>query len=112
MAFSASHRLVLGTLVAGGLLLSPLASDIPTTEPAVSTAEGREAVVGEGLQPSTTLDDQVDLALTIYNSNIALVRDVRELTLPVGPFDLTTSTSPRPSIRRRCTSGRSRSPGC
>ena len=88
MAFSASHRLALGTLVASGLLLSPLASDILTTEPVVSTAEGREAAAGEGLQPSATLDDQVDLALTIYNSNIALVRDVRELTLPDGPFDL------------------------
>ncbi len=36
----------------------------------------------------TTLDDQVDLALTIYNSNIALVRDVRQLSLPSGIFDL------------------------
>ncbi len=36
----------------------------------------------------TTLDDQVDLALTIYNSNIALVRDVRQLTLPGGVFNL------------------------
>ncbi len=88
MAFAASHRLVLGTLVAGGLLLSPVASDIPSTEPAGSTTEGREAAAGAGVQPSTTLDDQVDLALTIYNSNIALMRDVRELTLPEGPFDL------------------------
>ena len=30
----------------------------------------------------------MDLALTVYNSNIALVRDVRELTLPGGAFDL------------------------
>jgi hypothetical protein len=37
---------------------------------------------------STTLDDQVDLALTVYNSNIALVRDVRQLSLPAGIFDL------------------------
>jgi len=36
----------------------------------------------------TTLDDQVDLALTIYNSNIALVRDVRQLTFPSGIFNL------------------------
>jgi len=39
-------------------------------------------------QPGTTLDDQVDLAVTVYNSNIALIRDVRQLTLPVGVFDL------------------------
>jgi len=37
---------------------------------------------------STTLDDQVDLALTVYNSNIALVRDVRQLSLPEGVFDI------------------------
>ncbi len=88
MALSASHRLVLGTLVAGGLLLSPFASNTPTSEPAVSTVDASETAAGEGLQSSATLDEQVDLALTIYNSNIALVRDVRELILPEGPFDL------------------------
>src|SRR5215470_7813048 len=39
-------------------------------------------------QDSSTLDDQVDLAVTVYNSDIALVRDVRELRLPRGSFDL------------------------
>jgi hypothetical protein len=33
---------------------------------------------------TTTLADQSDLAITVYNSNIALVRDVRQLTLPAG----------------------------
>jgi hypothetical protein len=33
---------------------------------------------------TTTLADQSDLAVTVYNSNIALVRDVRQLTLPAG----------------------------
>jgi hypothetical protein len=37
---------------------------------------------------STTLGDQTDLNVTIYNSNIALVRDVRQLTLPTGAFTL------------------------
>ena len=36
----------------------------------------------------TTSADQIDLALTVYNSNIALVRDTRELGLPDGAFDL------------------------
>src|SRR5262245_18223382 len=36
----------------------------------------------------STLDDQVDLAVTVYNSDIALVRDVRDLQLPRGNFDL------------------------
>ena len=37
---------------------------------------------------STTLSDQTDLAVTVYNSNIALIRDVRELQLPRGNFRL------------------------
>src|SRR5467141_1867649 len=37
---------------------------------------------------STSLNDQTDLAITVYNSNIALVRDVRQLTLPSGDFRL------------------------
>ena len=40
-------------------------------------------------QPNTTtLDDQTELAVTVYNSNIALVRDVRRLTLTRGTADL------------------------
>jgi hypothetical protein len=37
---------------------------------------------------STSLADQSDLAVTVYNSNIALVRDVRDLQLPKGTFRL------------------------
>ena len=37
---------------------------------------------------STTLNDQTELAVTVYNSNIALVRDVRQLQLPSGGFRL------------------------
>ena len=37
---------------------------------------------------NATLKDQVDLAVTVYNSNIALVRDVRQMALPAGTFDL------------------------
>jgi hypothetical protein len=43
------------------------------------------AATGQG---TTTQDDQVDLALTVYNSEIALVRDTRNLQLPTGSFDL------------------------
>ena len=37
---------------------------------------------------SSTLDDQTELALTVYNSDLALVRDVRAIQLPRGAFDL------------------------
>jgi len=50
-------------------------------------APAAHAAPGAG-QDSSTLDDQVDLAVTVYNSDIALVRDVRELQLPRGTFDL------------------------
>jgi hypothetical protein len=33
---------------------------------------------------TTTLADQTDLAVTVYNSNLSLVRDVRQLNLPTG----------------------------
>ena len=39
-------------------------------------------------QNTSTLDDQTDLALTVYNSDLALVRDVRNVQLPSGSFDL------------------------
>jgi hypothetical protein len=37
---------------------------------------------------TSTETDQKDLAITVYNSNIALVRDVRRLRLPAGTLDL------------------------
>ncbi len=37
---------------------------------------------------SSTEQDQKDLAVTVYNSNVALVRDVRRVKLPTGTVDL------------------------
>ena len=45
---------------------------------------GRSAAADQ----TTTLNDQTDLAVTVYNSNIALIRDVRDLQLPKGDFRL------------------------
>ena len=36
------------------------------------------------VETTTTLKDQTDLAVTVYNSNLALVRDVRQIDLPSG----------------------------
>ena len=44
--------------------------------------------VEEEQEATTTHDDQTELAVTVYNSDIALVRDVRSLLLPRGTFDL------------------------
>src|ERR1700724_1330365 len=46
------------------------------------------AAAGDAGHDESTLDDQVDLAVTVYNSDIALVRDVRDLQLPRGSVDL------------------------
>src|SRR5205814_10143883 len=37
---------------------------------------------------SSTRADQKELAVTVYNSNVALVRDVRQVRLPTGTVDL------------------------
>jgi hypothetical protein len=37
---------------------------------------------------TSTEDQQKDLAVTVYNSNVALVRDVRSVNLPTGQLDL------------------------
>lgn len=36
----------------------------------------------------STLEDQQEVAVTIYNEDLALVRDQRQVTLPQGPVDL------------------------
>ena len=46
------------------------------------------SVQAAAAQGATTLDDQVDLNVTVYNSDIALVRDVRTFDMPRGTFDL------------------------
>jgi hypothetical protein len=51
-------------------------------------AQDKEAPHATASDQSTSLSDQTDLNVTVYNSNIALVRDVRNLTLPSGAFRL------------------------
>lgn len=41
---------------------------------------------GSAEHAATTEKDQVDIAVTVYNSNLALVRDVRQIHLPTGSF--------------------------
>src|SRR5260370_13418762 len=55
--------------------------------------ESGRAVAGD---QSTSLNDQTELNVTVYNSNIALVRDVRQLTLPNGAFRLKFMYIPAP----------------
>jgi hypothetical protein len=54
----------------------------------VHAAQQEKDSSAAGADQATSLNDQTDLAVTVYNSNIALVRDVRQLTLPSGTFRL------------------------
>src|SRR6266446_4634213 len=70
----------LGALLSAGVLYS-------ATRSHRASAQDKEARPSSPDQASN-LGDQTDLAVTVYNSNIALVRDVRQLTLPSGSFRL------------------------
>jgi len=53
------------------------------------SGRGAIAAPAQAQAPGTsTLDDQVDLAVTVYNSDLALVRDTRNVTLAQGTSDL------------------------
>jgi hypothetical protein len=54
-------------------------------EPAAQRDAAQNVSPGDS---STSLADQTDLAVTVYNSNIALVRDVRNIAIPSGAFRL------------------------
>lgn len=54
----------------------------------VFAAQEKEVPRASAPDQSTSLNDQSDLNVTVYNSNIALVRDVRNLVLPGGNFRL------------------------
>jgi hypothetical protein len=70
-------------VLATALLATPVLFFHRTTAQAAQSAAPRVED-----QPGTTSSDQVDLAVTVYNSNIALVRDVRQIDLPRGEFRL------------------------
>jgi hypothetical protein len=67
-----------------GLVSLPMAQPPSANTPAAAA----QAPAPAQNQDETTIDDQVDLAVTVYNSDIALVRDVRELRLPRGVAEL------------------------
>jgi hypothetical protein len=73
--------LLVASVVAAGIAAVPRA--VPT-----SAATTEAAVPAPQDHSQTTVDDQVELAVTVYNSDVALVRDVRELRLPRGVADL------------------------
>jgi hypothetical protein len=84
----AEHRLLwilsgTATLLTAALLFYPAFRN-----QRVYAAQEKEASRAAASDQSTSLNDQSDLNVTVYNSNIALVRDVRNLTIPSGSFRL------------------------
>src|SRR5688572_27098566 len=78
-----TYLTVLG-IAAGAFVLRPDAPAIIEAGPAPI----ENAPIVEGGVQTTTLDDQAELSLTVYNSDIALVRDVRNLQLARGTGNL------------------------
>ncbi len=72
------------------LLLLPLAGKSKETRAAGNSDEKQAKVEpGATAEPgNTTEKDQTDLSVTVYNSNLALVRDVRQIHLQSGVFPL------------------------
>jgi len=72
-----------------GIALAGAAAFVPSYEAGrkVEPREKGSAQSSTGDQ-STTQNDQTDLSVAVYNSNIALVRDVRQLQLPTGSVRL------------------------
>ena len=70
------------------LIPVPLVLGLALTYPWLRSTPAGVAVAAEPQASSTTLDDQSELAVTIYNSDLALVRDVRNLQLQRGVSQL------------------------
>lgn len=79
MRNASSSKLLFAAALAT-LLFAPLFLYRPVAASSASQAPAQNA---DG-SVTTTLADQSDLALTVYNSNLSLVRDVRQLNLPAG----------------------------
>jgi hypothetical protein len=79
----------LATLLFGALLLPRNAAGQHANQGTHSPAQQPPSTTPSSTDSSTTSQaDQTDLSVTVYNSDLALVRDVREVTLPAGDFRL------------------------
>ena len=77
---SRSPRIITTASLAVILLLIPLAGEVKEIHAAGATKEQ----LTKAAPGTTTQKDQTDLSVTVYNSNLALVRDVRQIRLQSG----------------------------
>jgi hypothetical protein len=81
---SRSARIVIPFPLAAIFILLPLAGKLTEARDA-GPAQEKSAKADTA---TTTEKDQTDLSVTVYNSNLALVRDVRQIHLQPGVFPL------------------------
>ena len=74
--------------IAGAILLARPGANSPLLAGAEPNLNQPVAPSQSGQDLTTTLDDQAELSLTVYNSDVALVRDVRNLELARGTGNL------------------------
>src|SRR6516162_2915209 len=79
--------LIVGPLCALLAASGATAGELPALASARDSAEA-QAPAAATATVTSTLDDQREVAVTVYNQNLALVRDVRRLDLPTGNVDL------------------------
>ncbi|HEY6945847.1 MAG TPA: DUF4139 domain-containing protein [Candidatus Acidoferrum sp.] len=78
----------LAAIAAAAVLAASAVFAYPATRSNRASTSQEKEVGRAAPDQSTSLNDQTDLNVTVYNSNIALVRDVRNLMLPSGTFRL------------------------
>ncbi|MGC1187361.1 MAG: DUF4139 domain-containing protein [Candidatus Acidiferrales bacterium] len=76
-----SGRSILALLIAVLFTLSPLQNFAQAANPPAAQVDQKPSATAD---TTTTLKDQTDLSVTVYNSDLALVRDVRQIDLPAG----------------------------
>jgi hypothetical protein len=81
---SRSARITGTAALAAILMLLPLAGKLREAR-AAGTPDEKQAKTDTA---TTTEKDQTDLSVTVYNSNLALVRDVRQIHVQSGAFPL------------------------
>ena len=76
------------TISAAFVLAAVSLITVAGTVATVHGAQARSEDAAKGQPATTTEKDQTELSVTVYNSNVALVRDVRQIHLQPGVFPL------------------------
>ncbi len=83
-----ARSLALVACCAVGTVLTISGSRLPLRDAPLLGVDLVPEVAAAGQNATTSLEDQTELSLTVYNSDIALVRDVRQLQLARGTSEL------------------------